>query len=87
VASHIILAEIPRNPIFTAINIALSEWLMEQRTVSIRLLFAARRAYEGHEKIYLSIESRDVEQADRIVMEHLKTVAEYYSKGMAAKAK
>lgn len=89
VAFHVILAEIPRNPIFTAVNTALSEWLMDQRTVSITapVRGAARRAYEGHERIYQAVESRDVEAADRTMAEHLKTVAEYYSKAMAARAR
>jgi DNA-binding FadR family transcriptional regulator len=85
VAFHVILAEIPRNLIFTAVNAALSEWLVDKRTVSIRVPVrgAAGRAYEGHEKIYQAIECRDVEAADRMMAEHSKTVAKYRSKAMA----
>src|SRR5882724_2011961 len=65
-AFHDILAEIPRNPIFAALNTALSEWLMAQRAVSIRapVRGVARRAYEGHEQIYEAIAAHDAEAAD-----------------------
>lgn len=88
-AFHDILAEIPRNPIFAALNTALSEWLMAQRTVPIRASIrgAVRRAYEGHEAIYDAIAAHDVEAADQAMADHLKTVSEYYWKAMAAKSK
>ena len=77
---HGILAEIPRNPIFPALNKALCEWLMEQRTVGISVRGAARRAYEGHKKVYEAIAAHDPEAADRAMSEHLKKVSEYYHK-------
>ena len=88
-AFHNILAEIPRNPIFVALNTALSEWLMAQRTVPIKASIrgAIRRAYEGHEEIYEAIAAHDVEAADEAMAGHLKTVSEYYWKAMTAKAK
>ncbi|MFO1187394.1 MAG: GntR family transcriptional regulator [Alphaproteobacteria bacterium] len=33
---HAVLAEIPRNPIFSALNAALSDWLLQQRTAGVR---------------------------------------------------
>src|SRR5258707_10018046 len=88
-AFHDILAEIPRNPIFAALNSALSEWLMEQRNVGIRapIRGAVRSAYEGHEEIYAAIAAHDVEAADQAMADHLKTVSEYYWKAIAARAK
>lgn len=88
-AFHDTLAEIPRNPIFTALNGALSEWLMAQRTVPIRASIrgAVRRAYEGHEEIYEAVAAHDAEAADQAMANHLKTVSEYYWKAMAAKAR
>jgi len=55
-AFHDVLAEIPRNPIFMALNRALADWLMEQRTVGMRapMRGTMRRAYRGHEEIYES---------------------------------
>jgi DNA-binding FadR family transcriptional regulator len=84
---HEVLAEIPRNPIFTALNTALSEWLMEQRTIGIRapIRGAVRRAYEGHAAIYEAIAAHDVEASDRAMQEHLKTVSDYYWKAKGSK--
>ena len=79
---HAVLAEVPRNPIFTALNSALSEWLMEQRTVAITtpIRGAAKRAYEGHEAIYEAVAAHSAEQADKAMADHLKTVSEFYWK-------
>jgi DNA-binding FadR family transcriptional regulator len=89
VAFHGILAEIPRNPIFTALNTALSEWLMEQRTVGIRVPVrgAIRRAHDGHEAIYEAIAAHDVDAAEQAMTDHLKTVSDYYWKAVSAGAK
>lgn len=88
-AFHDILAEIPRNPIFTALNNSLSEWLMAQRTVAIRapIRGASRRAYQGHEEIYEAIAAHDVEGADKAMSDHLETVSGYYARAMEAQAK
>jgi DNA-binding FadR family transcriptional regulator len=88
-AFHDVLAEIPRNPIFAALNTALSEWLMAQRTVGIRapVRGVARRAYEGHEKIYEAIAAHNAEAADQAMADHLKMVSEAYWKAVAAKTK
>jgi DNA-binding FadR family transcriptional regulator len=86
VAFHSVLAEIPRNPILVALNTALSEWLMEQRTVGMPMRGAIRRAYEGHEEIYETIAAHDAEAADKAMTNHLTVVSEYYRKAMSAKA-
>ena len=84
-AFHDVLAAIPRNPIFSALNSALAEWLMEQRAVSIRapIRGSVRRAYAGHEAIYEAIAAHDVEAADQAMADHLKTVVELYWKASA----
>jgi GntR family transcriptional regulator, sialic acid-inducible nan operon repressor len=86
---HNILAEIPRNPILAAVNTALSEWLMQQRTVGIRVPVrgAVRSAHRGHEKVFEAIAAHDPEAADAAMADHLKIVSEYYWKAMAAKSK
>jgi GntR family transcriptional regulator, sialic acid-inducible nan operon repressor len=83
-AFHDILAEIPRNPIFVALNNALSEWLMEQRTVAIRapIRGSVRRAFQGHKAIYEAIAAHDVEAADQAMADHLKAVSEFYWKAV-----
>jgi len=88
-AFHDILAEIPRNPIFAALNTALSEWLMAQRMTGLRapIRGTIRSAYQGHEEIYEAIASHDVEAADRAMATHLKTVSDFYWKAVAARSK
>ena len=89
VVFHDILAEIPGNPIFAALNTTLSEWLMAQRPVGIRVPIrgAIRLAYEGHEEVYEAIAAHNVEAADKAMANHLKWVAECYWKAVAAKSK
>jgi len=86
---HVVLAEIPRNPLFVALNNALSEWLMEQRTVPIGAAIrgAIRSAYQGHEAVFEAIAARDVEAADKAMADHLDAVSKYYWKATAARAK
>jgi GntR family transcriptional regulator, sialic acid-inducible nan operon repressor len=89
VAFHDILAEIPRNPIFTALNNALSEWLMSQRRVVIQapIRGISRRAYLGHEEIYEAIAVHDVDRADQAMAAHLTEMSNAYWKSEAAKAR
>lgn len=85
---HNVLAEIPRNPIFAALNTALSEWLIGQRTVAIKapMRGAIKRAFEGHEAVYEAIAVHDAEAADKAMSEHLETVSAFYWKAMGRKA-
>ena len=87
IAFHNVLAEIPRNPIFAALNTALAEWLTSQRSVSVRSFIrgAVRRAYAGHEAVFDAVAAHDVEAADRAMEGHLKLVSEYYWKVMSAR--
>jgi len=88
-AFHDVLAEIPGNPIFTALNSSLSSWLMDQRTVGIRVPMreGIKRAYLGHEAVFEAIASHDPERADRAMADHLKFVSEMYWKARAAESK
>jgi len=76
------------NPLFTALNSALSGWLMAQRTVGIRapVRSAIRNAYRGHVRVFEAIAAHDAEGADKAMAGHLDIVAKYYWKGMAASA-
>jgi GntR family transcriptional repressor for pyruvate dehydrogenase complex len=84
VAFHTVLAEIPRNPIFVALNSALSDWLMSQRTVGLRapVRGAMQRAYRGHQQVFDAIAARDVERADRAMAAHLQVVSRFYWKSV-----
>jgi GntR family transcriptional regulator, sialic acid-inducible nan operon repressor len=85
VAFHYVLALIPRNPIFTAIHTALSEWLHEQRRTTL-----ARgqdvRAYQAHKAIYEAVASRDPGKAEAAMRDHLDYVARRYSEVVEARA-
>ena len=88
VAFHTVLAEIPRNRIFVALNSALSDWLMAQRTVGLKApeRGAMRRAFRGHQQVYEAVAAHDVEAADRAMASHLDLVSRYYWKGMATQS-
>lgn len=83
-AFHDILAEIPRNPIFTALDSALSEWLMQQRQVGMNVRGAIRTAYNGHKAIYEAIANHDAEGADRAMAEHLRAIMQFYWRAASA---
>ncbi|MBN9072031.1 MAG: transcriptional regulator NanR [Rhizobiales bacterium] len=75
---HYVLAEISRNPIFTAIHAALAEWLLEQR----RTTLAAgedQKAYDAHRLIFEAVASRDADRAEAAMREHLEYVARRYT--------
>lgn len=87
VAFHDVLAEIPRNPIFTALNNALSAWLLDQRTVAIQapIRGTMRRAYQGHQEIYAAIAAHDAERAYQVMANHLGAMSEAYWKSMTTR--
>jgi GntR family transcriptional repressor for pyruvate dehydrogenase complex len=75
---HYVLAEIGRNPIFTAIHAALAEWLLEQR----RTTLAAgedQKAYDAHRLIFEAVAARDPDRAEAAMRDHLEYVARRYT--------
>lgn len=78
VAFHFVLAEIPRNPIFTAMHQMLLSWLTEQRTTSTRARGSSQAAFRAHRSIYDAIASREVDAAGEAMKLHLDQVAKYY---------
>ncbi len=78
VAFHDVIAEIARNPIFTAVFQAMTGWLTEQRTTTLRLPGAAESAYASHRRIYEAIAAHDPEAAAAAMRRHLEAVAELY---------
>ncbi len=78
VAFHYVLAEIPHNPIFTAMHEALVNWLTEQRATSTLARGSSRAAYRAHRMIYEAIASRQVDGAGQAMKQHLEEVAKYY---------
>lgn len=78
VAFHYVIASIPRNPIFTSMHRAVSEWLTEQRTISGRTPDAFDAACGAHERIFKAIAARDPARAQDEMQRHLDTVARMY---------
>ena len=78
VAFHYVLAQIPDNPIFTALHAAIAEWLMEQRLISTRARGSPRAAYRAHKRIFEAIAARDADAAEVAMAEHLQEVAKFY---------
>lgn len=85
VAFHYELAQIPENPIFTALHEAIAQWLIEQRVISGRVRGSARAAGRAHQRIFDAIAARDAEAAEAAMREHLREVESYYRKGRNAR--
>lgn len=81
---HNVIAEIPDNPIFTALNDSLANWLMSQRSVAISATAedVMSQAYQGHGKIFEAIAAHDVEGADMAMAEHLRAMSSAYWSAM-----
>jgi DNA-binding FadR family transcriptional regulator len=84
VAFHYVIAEIARNPIFTAVFQAMTGWLTEQRTTTLRLAGTAEHAYDCHCRIFAAIAAHDPEAAGREMRRHLEDVAERYRRSTEA---
>jgi DNA-binding FadR family transcriptional regulator len=78
VAFHFAIAQIPNNPIFTALHDALAAWLVEQRATSLRREGAERDAFLAHQRIFNAVEAGDAELAARAMENHLERVAIHY---------
>lgn len=83
---HEVLAAIPGNPIFVAINQALAAWIAEQRAEGLTVADSDRDAHAGHEAILAAIAARDPEGAERAMTDHLTQVSAYYRKAAAHRA-
>lgn len=81
---HRILAEIPRNSIFSACQSALVEWVVKIRQDTVNLQGRTREmslsVYKKREAIYQAIAAHDVEAADKAVSNYLDTVNALYWK-------
>lgn len=87
VAFHFVLAEIPRNPIFVALHIALAEWLTEQRSSTLKRRGAARAALQAHRAIFEAVQAHDPDAAESTMRQHLRDVVDLYWKAKAAEPK
>jgi len=78
VAFHYVLAQVTRNPIFTALHAAMASWLLEQRQTSIRAKGADRAAYRAHARILEAIADHDADAAEKAMRAHLAQVEKFY---------
>ena len=78
VVFHYVFAQIPRNPIFTALHQAMVGWLTEQRNVTLREPGAEAQAAESHRRIFEAVVARDPDRAAREMRPHLQDVARSY---------
>jgi DNA-binding FadR family transcriptional regulator len=78
VAFHYGFAQIPRNPIFTAMHQAMVGWLTEQRNVTLREPGAEAQAAESHRRIFEAVAAHDPDRAAREMRTHLQDVARSY---------
>lgn len=87
---HRVLAEIPGNPIFMAIHVALLDWLIAARPkVGDRELHEHNSvSYQQHIAIVDAIRARDPDAADRALQTHLNSVfATWHTLGKAKKSR
>jgi DNA-binding FadR family transcriptional regulator len=78
VAFHFVIATIPRNPIYVALHEAIVEWLVDQRSVSLRRAGTDRLAFESHREIFEAIAARDPAAAGDAMRRHLDEIARRY---------
>ena len=70
---HFVLAEITRNPIFSAIHEAVLKWLTTQRSLAPRVPKAYELACQAHKNIVDAVAERDPDRAESVMREHLET--------------
>lgn len=75
IAFHFELARIARNPIFVALHDQISEWLKEQRVVTLAAKGQDKTAFEAHRRIYEAIAAHDPDGAEQAMREHLQQLA------------
>lgn len=75
IAFHFELAKIARNPIFIALHDQISEWLTEQRVVTLNASGQERTAYNAHKAIYDAVAARDADAAEAAMRNHLEQLA------------
>jgi len=75
---HLVLAEVTRNPVILSLQVALGEWLAEQRTTSLKADGADEAAWQAHEAIFRSVAAHDCDAAERAMETHLGEVGADY---------
>ena len=74
---------IARNPVFIALHDQISEWLKEQRVVTLAASGQEKTAYAAHKAIYDGIAARDPDRAEAAMRDHLRAARRRRSGGSA----
>ena len=80
---HYLIAAMSGNPLLVALHIALTEWLREQRSTSVRIAGAKQAAARAHLRIFQAIAAGDADDAARAMRDHLDEVEAYYRRATA----
>jgi GntR family transcriptional repressor for pyruvate dehydrogenase complex len=75
---HYTLAVIAHNHIFTSLNLALNDWLADQRRISARATVTFAEVYAEHKAVYDGIAGRDPAAAEEAMERHLEAVSQRY---------
>ena len=78
VAFHFVLAEITGNPVFVALHDAMSEWLKQQRVVTLDAPRQEKIAYKAHVAIYEAIAMRDADRAEAAMADHMRQLEQTF---------
>lgn len=78
IAFHFELPRIARNPVFVALHDQISEWLKEQRVVTLAASGQEKTAYQAHKAIYEGIAARDPDRAEAAMRAHLAQLADTF---------
>lgn len=81
---HYTLAMIAHNQIFTSLNMALNDWLADQRRISSRSKATFADVYAEHKAVYDAIAARDASAAEAAMERHLDLVAQRYWQHVAS---
>ncbi|MCF6326856.1 MAG: FCD domain-containing protein [Devosiaceae bacterium] len=79
---HLEIAKISRNPVFEALNAALSDWLKDQRVKSSAVSPDFSDVVAQHQEIFDAIAEKNVEKAADAMDRHLSEVAQKYWKAV-----
>ena len=82
VVFHLEIAKISKNPIFEGLNVALADWLKDQRVKSSAATPSFDEVVDQHQEIFDAIKAKDPDKAARAMDSHLTKVAKKYWKAI-----
>lgn len=86
IAFHTALASVLGNPVITALNEAMAEWLIQLRRVALSAPNQVGRSYREHEAIFRAIEAHDPDAAEEAMRDHLLRGEKVFWQQMATRS-